>query len=187
MSSSLGERRAFGPTPRPEPDRVNRIVTSMPTATANSVITDADRVSFSGLNNDQWKLGHPPHTPVSTTIESDPSRLGESTPLVSANDLNSPLTPPIDHGLVSPTMLSPPSLLSPDLVNTEVSVLPMQSLPSTDENDASMGKGCRQKFPSTKLHDYVTHTTHDGSDSDFVDSTWYPIDAYLLIKLFLPP
>lgn len=47
-----------------------------------------------------------------------------------------------------------------------------------------MEKGCQQKFPSSKLQDYVTNMTHVGSNSDFVDSTWYPIDAHVHCSRF---
>ena len=48
-----------------------------------------------------------------------------------------------------------------------------------DDIEPPMGKGCREKFPSIKLQGYVTNTIHGGSDSDFVDSSWYPIDTYV--------
>ncbi|KAL1190668.1 Retrovirus-related Pol polyprotein from transposon RE2 [Cardamine amara subsp. amara] len=54
-----------------------------------------------------------------------------------------------------------------------------------DDEDIPMGKDCRKKFSSTKLHGYATSTTHYGNDSDFVDSSWYPISDYVDCSKFL--
>ena len=37
-----------------------------------------------------------------------------------------------------------------------------------------------------RLHDYVIHTTLAGSDSDFTESSWYPIDDYIDSSRFSP-
>lgn len=59
-SSSNGDRRvalvSSTMMPRSKQARVNQISASTPTVAANFVITNADRVGFSGLNNDQWKI-----------------------------------------------------------------------------------------------------------------------------------
>lgn len=49
-----------------------------------------------------------------------------------------------------------------------------------------MGIGCRRKIPSTRLHEYIPNTTNSGSDSDFVDSSWYPIDDFVDSSRFSP-
>lgn len=47
-----------------------------------------------------------------------------------------------------------------------------------------MGRGCRQKIASSKLQGYVSNTTHLGSDSEFVDSSWCPIYDFLSCSQF---
>ncbi|XP_020869010.1 uncharacterized protein LOC110224991 [Arabidopsis lyrata subsp. lyrata] len=57
--SSNGDRRVATMTQaapkRSEPAQVNQVVTSTPPFAANSVITEADRVGVTGLNDQQWK------------------------------------------------------------------------------------------------------------------------------------
>ncbi|KAG7598819.1 F-box associated interaction domain [Arabidopsis suecica] len=104
-----------------------------------------------------------------------------------------PITPPISRlpprdtpPPFQPEPISPGTTLTPRQSITSKSPLPRLIFDETDtppahtaETAPRMGKGCREKFPSVKLHDYVTNTTHSGSDSDFVDSSWYPLDSYI--------
>lgn len=53
-------------------------------------------------------------------------------------------------------------------------------------DEPELRRGRRNKIQSTRLHDFVTHTTLAGSDSDFTEPSWYPIDDYVDCSRFSP-
>lgn len=111
------------------------------------------------------------------------------TPLNESTTTQSPIPVPLpSDDLVTPT--GSPSTLhhgnddhgSVPGVDSQIQTTPEQphgdsSLHNDDEPE--LGKGCRRKIPSTRLQDYVTNIIHSGSDSDFIDSTWYLIDDFV--------
>ena len=108
-------------------------------------------------------------------------------PLSEPNNTDDLLSTPRSSSTTQPeqddsSSSSPVSLQAPIVV---AEILSDSSSPHIlDETE--LGRGRRNKIPSTRLHGYVTNTTHAGSDRDFTESSWYPIDDYVDCTHFSP-
>lgn len=119
------------------------------------------------------ELSPGPVVPATTPTTPVPLTEPNNTDLLSTPTASSTAPPKQDD----PTPSSPESMQAPTV---HVDISPHILV------EPELGRGHRNKIPSTRLHDYVTNTTHAGSDSDFTESSWYPIDDYVDCDRFSP-
>lgn len=106
-------------------------------------------------------------------------------------DTGSPPVQTSDTGSVSPAVSVP----THDTENTtetsgtsstipEPSPPPAAPFPPMEDTAAiPLGKDVVRKS-LLRVYDFVTNTTHQGFDSDFADSSWYPLDDYVACSRF---